>query len=327
MDLHLRNTVNDYAHAIKSSAAAETAGRLFHDAYDGLSNLRARKSTPEARTDLPSQPGDHLRSISVDGVKRDFIVHVPPGYDGTKKLPVVYFFHNLFGSGKGVSEFTAMTKKADSEGFIVVYPNATGWAKNFLRSWNVGGLSVYRNDDLKFVETLMNTIDQKMAVDKSRVYVAGFSNGGMMAHEVAARFSSRIAAMASVSGCMTGRETTPSEPVAALIIHGTKDRLVPFDGRRWQTRLGLPEMKSVTFARDFWTKHNRTTSSTCEDVKPGITRETHTGDRGCGSVVRYTIRGARHGYPGSNGWSIDGPICQELNATDIMWNFFSKHKR
>ena len=62
------------------------------------------------------------------GVKkmtRTFIVHVPPGFDGKSKVPVVFMLHGAGGSGEGAIPETGWDVKSDREGFIAVFPDGT----------------------------------------------------------------------------------------------------------------------------------------------------------------------------------------------------------
>ena len=74
-------------------------------------------------------PGNHNESLVVGaGVKkmtRTFIVHVPPGFDGKSKVPVVFMLHGAGGSGEGAIPETGWDAKSDREGFIAVFPDGT----------------------------------------------------------------------------------------------------------------------------------------------------------------------------------------------------------
>src|SRR5258707_2210628 len=74
-------------------------------------------------------PGDHNESIEVgtgpNKTTRTFVVHVPPGFDGKSKVPVVVMLHGAGGSGAGAEPQTGWDAKADREGFIAVFPDGT----------------------------------------------------------------------------------------------------------------------------------------------------------------------------------------------------------
>jgi polyhydroxybutyrate depolymerase len=274
--------------------------------------------------DIPQTPGDHRLSITVGGIKREFSVHIPPGYDGKKALPVMYFFHYFTGDDQQLARYTQMNKKADQENFIVVYPKAEGWLPNRWRQWNLNNNPNYRVDEIAFVEQLMNKIDTKLSTDKSRNYVVGYSNGGMIAHEVACKFPERVAALVSVAGCQNGSERGPGIAIPVMMINGTEDWLVPFNGRRF-TPL-FPIMKPLSYARNFWTKNNQSDDRRVAELFPGVNKETFTSKRSGAEVVILTMKGSGHGWPGSDE-SIDGNVCRSFKGTDVVWDFLSSKRK
>ena len=71
---------------------------------------------------------------------------------------------------------------ADREGFMVAYPDGLNNEWNFVRG--VRGYAMTQ-DDTAFLVALIDHIGADHPVDKARVYLAGFSNGGFMAERVA----------------------------------------------------------------------------------------------------------------------------------------------
>src|SRR5262245_18706913 len=86
---------------------------------------------------IPLTPGDHRRGISAGGLEREYFVHVPPGYDGSKSTPVVLIFHGGLSNANQMTHFCGLNDKADEAGFIAVYPNGTGLTEVAL-TWNAG---------------------------------------------------------------------------------------------------------------------------------------------------------------------------------------------
>src|SRR5215467_9319657 len=77
-------------------------------------------------------PNDSAASLVVDGVTREYIVHVPPSYQRTHPVALVLDFHGGVGTPEGIRRITGMDPVADHYGFIVVYPRGLG------RHWNDG---------------------------------------------------------------------------------------------------------------------------------------------------------------------------------------------
>src|SRR5262245_51343709 len=139
----------------------------------------------------PPAPGRTVLSLTVGGLERHCLVHVPPGYDGNWPVPVVLAFHGTGATGLWTLEETGWADKADREGFLAAFPDGLppdpSRPARFLANppfWDAGrGGQVTRPsvDDLAFVSALLDTLRSRFAVDARRVYVTGFSNGASFA--------------------------------------------------------------------------------------------------------------------------------------------------
>src|SRR5258708_15338572 len=132
-------------------------------------------------------PGDHQESLDVGGITRTFIVHVPPGFDGKSKVPVVFMLHGAGGSGAGADPETGWGAKADHEGFIAVFPDGLPvrpkLPARFLanpRIWNDGSgrgaAGVEKTDDVGFVSAMIDYVEERYSAAPQRIYCTGFSN-------------------------------------------------------------------------------------------------------------------------------------------------------
>jgi hypothetical protein len=124
---------------------------------------------------------------------------------------------------------------AEREKIIVVFPEGIN------KSWDISG-----NRDLDFIQAIIDTMDSRHKIDRKRVYVSGFSMGGMMSYHVANKMSDKIAAVGPVSGYpMGGATATSTRPIPIMHIHGTTDDVVGFSGvagtlSTWRNHLGCP---------------------------------------------------------------------------------------
>lgn len=180
--------------------------------------------------------GDFTKSIIVDGTAREFLVHIPPTYDGTTPMPVVIDFHPLGGSGSQWKGSTNWGAKADEAGFIVAWPSGIG------NSWNVGmccsTARAEEVDDVAFTRAIIETLAVEACIDTRRVYASGCSNGGGMAFKVACEAADVIAAVAPVDfDCVVGPNAedacgscAPERPISEIQFRGTNDTAVPFTG-------------------------------------------------------------------------------------------------
>lgn len=283
----------------------------------------------------PLGPGDHFRTLNVDGRERSYLVHLPPQYDPDKPSPVVLAFHGAGMNGPIMALASGLSAKADQAGFIVVYPNGTGRG-NLLLVWNSGGFrgvgTGNRPNDVAFVEALLDDLAAVVCVDPKRVYATGISNGGMMCYRLAAELSTRIAAIGPVSGTLALDKCQPTRPLAVIHFHGTADKLVPFTGADEPVAKFL-SFKSVEETIRIWARLNGCPSQPeithLPDAVDDGTTVTKTvygpGDEGV-EVILYTIKNGGHTWPGRL-WPVPwlGNTTRDISANDLMWEFFQKH--
>lgn len=262
--------------------------------------------------------------MSWDGLDRTFTVRIPRQADATSPLPLLILLHGRGGNGSRIAERSGFDAKADAEGFLLVAPDGTGDPRGWYTGFGSGG----GIDDVGFIGALIDTLSHQYAVDRARVYIVGYSNGGALAHRLAADLSSRIAAAAVVAGAIgarwagdrVARIDTPRAPVAMLIMHGDADDIVPYEGANLSAHVGRP-IPAPEGAR-FWAGANECAlnQSRRDTLATGrVLRETW--DSRCRApVVFFTVRGGNHGWPRADGGA-------PIDATDVIWDFVAQQRR
>jgi len=283
----------------------------------------------------PLGPGDHFRTVAVDGRERSYSVHVPPNYDATKPTPVVLAFHGAATNGPVMMISSDLSTKADEAGFLVVYPNGSGKG-NLMLVWNSGGLRAPHAkrlpDDVAFVERLLDDLATVVHVDPKRVYATGMSNGGMMCYRLAAELSDRIAAIAPVSGTMAVDSWRPKRPVAVIHFHGTEDKLVPYNGpdKKIEKVMSFRSVgETIRMAARFNgcpRKPDIRRVPNTHDDNTAVTKTAFGPGREGAEVILYTIEGGGHTWPGRP-WPVPwlGKTTRDISANDLIWEFFQKH--
>jgi len=278
-------------------------------------------------------PADHVRTLTIDGRERSYLIHLPSNLDPNKPAPVVLLLHGAGASGSLMVPFTGMKKKADEAGFIAVYPNSSGIGP-FL-AFNAGdfvGKLAGSADDVKFVDRLFDDLRTVVNVDPKRIFAAGMSNGGSMCYRLAAELSDRIAAIAAVAGTMAIAEASPHRPVSVLHFHGSEDRVVPFNGHR--RRAGrLLKYRSVKETIRIWCEINGCPSTPQVTEFPwtdGARTVVHQMVYGPGKegseVVLIVVEGGGHTWPGQRPpIPFIGRSTLDVSANDLMWEFFQRH--
>jgi polyhydroxybutyrate depolymerase len=268
-------------------------------------------------------------SFVFEGITRYYIVYVPQNYNGSTEIPLVFNLHGLTENMTQQMNYSGMNTVADSEGFIVVYPNGAGP----YNSWNIGVSGSPNINDVGFINALIDTLCSHYNIDTSRIYSCGFSMGGFMSNRLACELSNRIAAIASVSGTMAqsiANSCIPNHHMPVLLIHGTADLIVPYIG--FLDRLGVDTLI------EHWTNLNNCTESDTIllpdlDTLDGCTVQkiiyTHCSDSV--SVILFKVINGGHSWPGGDtsnfhlppGYEI-GNTNFDINASQEIWNFFNK---
>ncbi len=276
--------------------------------------------------------------FNFEDIDRTYGLYIPD--DLPDAAPMVVVLHPRFSTGGDIESYTSFDTLADSEKFIVAYPDAIDGEWNYIR-----GIPGYPNpqDDTAFLIALVDHIAETEPVDRSRVYVTGFSNGGFMVQRLACESPASFAAFATVAA--SGFGGMPSICVDAgidaapmLLMHGTADTNIPWEGtpitRGDQTiyvTYPLPEILG------FWAAFNNCQADAETTDIPTTDADAETQVRklavSCpdnASVVLYAIIGGGHTWPGQPSGTISpmaGAVNQDIDAAEEIWNFFAPHQR
>jgi polyhydroxybutyrate depolymerase len=305
-------------------------------------------SSAQGRRERGLAPGDHEFTLRHGGRARSYIVHVPRRHGA--QPPVLLAFHGGGGNASGFQRYAELDPVADREGFLVVYPNGTGPLPRRLLTWNAGdgccGYALQRSiNDVGFVATLLNDLERRTAIDRNRVYATGHSNGGIMAHRLAAERSGLIAAVVSVAGSLDLKSFAPAQPVAVMQIHSVDDPRALYEGG-----LGPPfpgtnnrvQHQPVESGLERWVTVNGCAAKPeTLDVRRGAagTREGgHTATllawrscRGAVEVRLWKLTGSGHAWPGDapppGSEEIAGPQTTIVRAAEEVWAFVARFRR
>jgi polyhydroxybutyrate depolymerase len=280
------------------------------------------------------------QKLRVDGLTRTFRIYIPADLPTGEAVPLVLVFHGGGGTAWGTERLTGFSVMADRGSFIVAYPEGVE------RSWNDGRATTVSRahrdniDDVHFITTMIDAISKEHRIDSKRIYATGISNGAIFSHYLAANLAARIAAIAPVVGGIAepfDRRFDPAQPVSVLMFQGTDDPLVPFDGGEvaWGKR-GRIISTAATVKK--WVERNgcaptaRTGTVPDNDPADGCRAEwsTWSSCRDGTEVTLYTLHGAGHTWPGGAQYlpqAFIGRVCRDIDATEIIWNFFRRHAK
>jgi polyhydroxybutyrate depolymerase len=290
---------------------------------------------------------NRTESIIIDGLKRTYLIHIPSSNNFKEQVPLLIVLHGGGGNGRSMLKLTkdGFDKLSDKKGFIVVYPDGIDKHWNDGRNATETGYSTHKEniDDVAFIAALIDHLIKEYNADEKRVYATGMSNGAMMCYRLGCELSGKIAAIAPVAGNIPENLVqlcSPSRPVAIMAINGENDPLVPFSGGEVTGPLGKKKLGKVLSAREsimFWVKKDDCSPDPVvidlpdNDPDDGtrVQRLQYLNLKNNPEVILYIIKGGGHTWPGGNqylGKWIIGRTCRDIDATEIIWDFFEKHK-
>ncbi len=281
---------------------------------------------------------DQARTLDLDGVRRSYVIHLPSA-SGNTPHPLLLLFHGGGGRGEGMARLTRIEPIADRTGFIVVYPEGID------RHWNDGRATIKNKaDDIGFVAALIDSLEREYPIDRSRVAVAGISNGAIFAERVGCDLAGRVGTIAAVAGMLAAdyvRDCHPARPVSVLQFDGTSDPIMPYAGGHVADFGGRGEggdVLSVNATATFWSRIDSCGTSLHDRPLPATarfdpTRVTLESSQPChdGSAVRvYSIEGGGHAWPGGEQYLprfIVGRTTRQIDASAIIVRFVLDHPR
>jgi polyhydroxybutyrate depolymerase len=259
-----------------------------------------------------------------DGVLRDYILHVPPGYNASEPTPLVLNLHGYTSNAQQQQLYTGFDSDADTAGYIVVYPNGIA------NAWNSGFSVPYHSgvDDVGFLSALIDTISENYNIDDCRVFSTGMSNGGFMSYRLACELENKIAAVASVTGSMTDSMMyycQNTRAVAVMEMHGTADNTVPY--------AGTTAFTSVDENFNFWASRNSCFGAAITQDLPDtdpldgatVTKIHQPSCDASTELITFRINGGAHTWPDA-AFTI-GVTTHDISANSEILQFFNNHPK
>jgi polyhydroxybutyrate depolymerase len=232
------------------------------------------------------------------------IVHLPPRWSATERLPLVIALHASGGDPEGFEEKSGWDTVADEHNFIVGYLGSAAPA------WK-------DPSNVAYIGSQIDSITAKYHVDPNRVYVTGFSAGAYISYFVGCRLSAKVAAIAPVSGGMLSQHCKLARPVSELTIMGTHD-ILPLSGT---AKFAAPAAVTALWRG---LDHCSRKLPTMSVVGP-VTQRTWGSCAGGTAVGLYILQGGRHVYPGAAGLPPAAPDAR-YDASEAVWSFFAAHR-
>ena len=265
--------------------------------------------------------GAQEASLQVAGQQRTYILASP---QSSGPLPTLVFLHGKGGSA-AKARWMGFEQLGDREHFVTVLPEGLGGEWNVFPPGFRDRTGRYTNgSDSAFIKQLVDDLVHRGIADPNRIYLGGISNGGLMALRMACDAPELFAAIGVFLASMpanTGQDCHPSRPMPLLMMNGTADQIVPYNGgdtagglKVWGTE------RTITFFRKLngcnqAPKRSETSQSDYGGMPPLVV-DRWTGCSGA-PIVLYSVVGGGHRAPGGPGGGIGGS-----GAAQTLWDFF-----
>ena len=288
----------------------------FHALFMNMQVTFAQVTEP---TFCNNQNTEGYQRIEENGVGREYILYPPTLESPDISLKLVINFHGYGDCASAYAEdignFYGLNNLADDEGFLIVYPQAMIREKGD-PYWEPGdvGPDIAIND-VMFARRLVSDVANKLQIDIEKTFAVGFSNGGMMAYDLACTAADVFDSVAIMSGVRLDGACDESISKSVLHFHGSDDSVIPLDGSG--------DFPSVYSSIDFWVEQNQIPEgSEISSVLNGgdVTLERHVGGREGTEVNLYVIN-TEFDKPAGHSWfsaQIEG-----RTPNQIIWEFFS----
>lgn len=280
-------------------------------------------------------------TVDVGTRQRAYLLYVPAAAKARGPIPLVVALHGGGGKAENADSQTGWRQVAEREGFALAYPNGES------KGWNDGRLDTpsvaIREDvdDVGFLVAVIDDVSKRATLDRSRVYMNGISNGAFMTSRFACERPDLVAAIGLVAGTV-GPELVagckPSKRLSVVAFSGTSDPIVPFEGG--SVHIGRAVRgKAVSFSESIrlWTRAAGCGAAPVLSDLPDTDHDdgssVHLEAFACAggaAVHAYTIVGGGHTWPGGKQYlprMLVGHVNRDVDATRVMWSFFTAHPR
>ena len=289
-------------------------------------------------------------SLDTKDGKRSAMLALPEGSPADQAIPLVIVLHGRGGSAQGsmglrhslAAPLSAWVPIGMRDKIALLALQGTRGSSN-LAGWNdcrADDPSKPEADDVGYANQMIKLVAQRHAIDTRRIYLMGMSNGGLMLFRLSQQLDLPVAAIASVAGSMPAGSlcAAPIRPTSLLMINGSADPLVPFEGGA--VHFGTAEMGTLMSVQDtlmLWRRLDQIDAEPHVDqfarLQPSEPRTSATrtvwGDDPKGLQVELIrIEGGGHTEPsisepyGRIYLGLAGPQNHDFESAEEAWRFF-----
>ena len=247
------------------------------------------------------------------GQIRTFNVYVAPRVPTETPVPLLIVLHGLYLDPATAEASSGLDAVADSQDVAVVYP------AGIHGSWNAGACCgdsrATQVDDVGYLIHVIHLVQKLRPLDLTRVYVAGFSNGGMMALRAVCDRPDVFAAAVAV-GATLQTPCRGAKPLSALLVNGLRDTTVPYRGARYSRFLKVPLTPVPTTVGTLVNRSRCTANRVLR--RPVYTERLYVGCAQRTSIDSVVLPAMGHRWPTAGHDRVDGGA--------LAWGFLRTHR-
>lgn len=277
---------------------------------------------------IPTTPGKYWLTFEYDGLTRDYFLMIPPSYDLGHPAPLGFIFHGNSQRAAGFADRrVGLQREASDRGMILVFPQSMVIEETGAYAWVASDTPAVTvdvlPDDVGFIQALLEHLQTYLAIDATRIYAAGFSNGGEFAQYFTGKAPPTFAALAVIGSSLPVSEvddtvepmTAPTYPVPIMMVNGLMDLVRPYEGG---TGSYGQYIASVAEGVDFWVAHNNCdlTPTTERRRRNSVVIDVYTCPQNV-SVILITLEDMDHSWP-------DEGTAFGLAASALVFEFFDR---
>jgi polyhydroxybutyrate depolymerase len=274
---------------------------------------------------------------------RTFEYYVPTSYANSTPVPLLFSFHGLGSTGPQQRDLTRFAELAEQEGFIAVFPNATNLTREGNPcnatlpplsgaeiQWNLGAGSLQSCagvDDVGFVADMVDWFEDNYAINTSRIYSTGMSDGALFSYLLAFNLTGMFAGIAPVGAPMPwGFANLTATPITVILMMGTDDPILSYYG---YGGLGGNVTLSADESIAFWCAVDNITTPPVETVwgatisdPTEVHRYVYSGGTSGTQVILFKVVNGGHTWPGGPQYAAEiavGKVTTHIDGSAYLW--------
>jgi polyhydroxybutyrate depolymerase len=275
---------------------------------------------PIASISIPVEPSTLIQKQEVTHNEkgRTVYMYVPESTKRSNSVPAIILLHGYGGDARSFLTRSGFMPVADEHGVVLVAPEGIGL------SWNVEyccGISRKNDiDDTGYIAAIASALKSNGVQD---VFLAGYSNGGILSYMTASMYPELFRAIAPVAATAGGRRfsyepfltpNTLEEPVPAIIIHGKQDTVIPYGGG--VSPVENIETYSAYESAELWARGNGCHTDETDDVVLDTFTLNMYFCPPDAAVEMYTVIGTGHTWE---------HLIGDVSSTELIWQFFAQY--